>query len=110
MSAAELGPYRIGAGDLTVDLLELPLNGTTYRVSAHAGTGRLFVLVPSGTDDVVDARTGVGSSDVFGRHASGANTHIAVFNSYPGRTKFIIDASVGAGVIKVSHGRESRRA
>jgi len=101
-----LHPYHLGAGNLTIDLTYLPLNGETYPVSASVGTGRLSVLVPSGTSVSVNANTGVGSSNVFGRHTAGASTQSHVSFDYPGRTNFVITLRVGAGTIDVKH-RES---
>lgn len=109
-SAAELRPYRIGAGTLTIDLTYLPLNGETYHVQASAGTGRIEIIVPGATSVTVNARTGLGSANVFGHHSAGASTRTVTTFAYAGRTRFVIDVRVGAGTIRVAHGVAQARA
>jgi hypothetical protein len=103
LSASDLHPYRIGAGNLTIDLTALPLNGESYAVSARAGTGRIHLIVPSGTAVTVRARSSVGSLDIFGQRTNGIGTNDTVNISYPGRTRFVLDLRVGAGSILVTH-------
>jgi len=104
LTASDIHPYRIGAGNLVIDLTALPRNGETYRISARVGTGHLEVIVPSGTSVNVSARSTVGNLDIFGQHSSGISTNDVVNISYSGRTKFILSLRASAGSIQVVHG------
>jgi len=103
LTAADIHPYSVGAGNLVVDLTALPHNGETYRISGRVGTGRLEVIVPSGMAVSVDARSAVGNLDIFGQHSSGISTNDLVNISYPGRTRFVLHLRAGAGSIQVVH-------
>ncbi len=102
-SAAEIHPYRLGVGNLVVDLTSLPLNGETYHVSARVGTGSLDVVVPTGQSVRVSAHSGVGNLNIFGQHSAGAGTNDTVNVNYPNRTRFVLTLRVGAGSIRVVH-------
>ena len=104
-TALQLRPYDLGAGNLWIDLRQLPLNGETYNVRAHVGTGRLYVLVPPGTSDTINAHVGVGTIDIFGKRSNGAGVDANTAISYAERTKFVLRLRVGAGTIGVIHRR-----
>jgi hypothetical protein len=101
---SQIRPYDLGAGTLTVDLTSLPIDGKrTYNIRAHVGTGRLNVIVPSGTSVTVDAHTGVGSLDIFGQRSGGAGTSDSLSIQYANRAEFVLRLRVGAGSIHVTH-------
>lgn len=60
---AELrGEYRLGAGELTLDLTNLDLGGTSHDVDVSVGAGQIRVWLPDQPTGVeVDAQVGVGS-------------------------------------------------
>jgi hypothetical protein len=103
-SPSEIRPYDLGVGTLTVDLTSLPIDGRrTYNIRAHVGTGRLNVIVPSGTSVTVDAHTGVGSLDIFGQRSGGAGASDSLSIQYADRAEFVLRLRVGAGSIHVTH-------
>lgn len=59
-SAAELEPLRHGVGKLTVDLSGLAVDVEQPLVRATVAIGELLVLVPEGSDVIVDAHAGIG--------------------------------------------------
>jgi hypothetical protein len=69
--------YDFGDGEMLLDLSAVTdvdaLDG--HRVSVDGGVGTIEVVVPDGMDVAVDASTGVGAIEVFGRHAGGLGVH-----------------------------------
>ena len=61
--------YRLGVGQLTVDLTDVDLAGRTVRASV--GMGDLRVEVPDNVDVVVEGRVGMGRMNIFGREFQG---------------------------------------
>jgi hypothetical protein len=103
-SAADLHPYRLGAGSLTLDLTKLPRDpDETYRVEARVGAGRLLVYVPSGVDVRVEARSGAGNVNIFGRSSGGLGSNTTTRIEYPNRTRFRLELRSGVGSIIVRH-------
>lgn len=50
--------YELGAGQLTIDLTDLPWNGETVELGGSVGVGKLELIVPAGV--AIDAVTEVG--------------------------------------------------
>jgi hypothetical protein len=65
VSASQVRPYRLGVGDLTVDLTDLEFTGTR-TVKARIGVGQLTVLVPPDARVVADTHVGLGQVRAFG--------------------------------------------
>lgn len=63
--------YRLGAGELRLDLSELDLDGSQVDVAARVGFGELAVIVPDDVRVVATARASVGEVDLFGRTQGG---------------------------------------
>lgn len=65
--------YDFGSGEMTLDLSGVTdvdaLDG--HRLSVDGGVGTVEVIVPAGMDVTVDASTGVGQAEVFGRATGG---------------------------------------
>lgn len=89
--------YHLGVGKLQLDLTNVgPITQDTV-VHAKVAVGEVLVTVPRGLDVVVNSHAKVGSLDILSSHKDGRN---ASFTS--GQTaKLVIDASVGAGEIRV---------
>jgi phage shock protein PspC (stress-responsive transcriptional regulator) len=87
--------YKLGVGDLRVDLSNVRPIATTRRVSARVGIGELRIVVPPGTAVTAHAKLGV--IRAFGHRSSG---HDSRFNS-PSKGALVVDASVGAGRIDI---------
>jgi phage shock protein PspC (stress-responsive transcriptional regulator) len=96
-SIAAIKPsYKLGIGDLRVDLSKVPANAPVH-VKAHVGIGELKVIVPSNASIVVDAHAKVGDLNVLNQHDDGRNATVHAGN---GNTLYL-DARVGAGRIDV---------
>jgi phage shock protein PspC (stress-responsive transcriptional regulator)/predicted membrane protein len=90
------GTYRLGIGNLRVDLSQLPANANLH-VNARVGIGKLRVIVPRNANVVVDARAKAGDVNAFDRHANG---HNATVHTGTNGTIYL-DAEVGAGRVDV---------
>jgi phage shock protein PspC (stress-responsive transcriptional regulator) len=87
--------YRLGIGNLEVDLSQVEPAGTQL-VDARVGIGRLRIVVPRDADVRVDAHATAGEVFVLGNHDDGRNA-----TAHVGNGQFEIDARVGAGRIDV---------
>jgi phage shock protein PspC (stress-responsive transcriptional regulator) len=95
--AALKSRYKLGVGDLRVDLSGIGPVRRTTRVHASVGIGALRVVVPRGTSVEVNARTKVGEVNALRRHDDGRNARV---RSGSGGL-LVVDAKVGAGRIDV---------
>ncbi len=96
------GAYRLGAGDLTLDLSEIEVPAGVTRVDASVVAGHLVVRVPEGTAVSVDAHTGLGEVVVFGERDEGRNAERSV-RTDSGR-RLVIDARAAVGQVEVLRG------
>jgi phage shock protein PspC (stress-responsive transcriptional regulator) len=97
-SAAAVKPsYRLGIGDLRLDLSNVGADQPERHVRASVGIGHLQVIVPAGVPVAVTARAKVGDVNVFHRHADGRNVRLHAGAGAP----LVVDARVGAGQIDV---------
>ena len=94
-AAAVDSPYRLGIGDLEVDLSQIDSAGP-HKIEARVGIGELRIVVPRDADVHVDAHAKAGELFVLGDHDDGRNANVDV-----GTGQFEIDAKVGAGRIDV---------
>ncbi len=100
-AAADLRPeYRIGAGDLNLDLqgMELPPGRTNVRVVVGVGAAR--VRLPQGACASTDAQIGAGATDLPDgrRHGFDLTLARAAGNA---RSVLHVDAQVGLGFLRV---------
>ena len=98
-AVTQLRPYRLGVGELTLDLSDLEFTGTR-TVKARIGLGQLTVLVPPDVHVVADTHVGLGEVRAFGGQSfDGADVdrvinHVAAQES--ARTlKLDLDAGIG---------------
>jgi phage shock protein PspC (stress-responsive transcriptional regulator) len=98
-AAAVQSSYRLGIGDLRVDLSQIDATGR-HTVKARLGIGELKIVVPHNADVHVDAHANVGEVFVLRNHDDGHNASI-----HTGTGQFVIDARVGAGRIDVVRAR-----
>jgi phage shock protein PspC (stress-responsive transcriptional regulator) len=88
--------YKVGIGNLRVDLSHIgPITKETH-VKATVDIGKLRIIVPRDAAVAVNAHAIVGDTYVLQRHDNGKNAEIHV-----GQGPLVIDASVGAGRIDV---------
>ncbi len=103
LSVSQLqSPYRLGAGDMVVDLGAVDLGTATRTVEATLGAGDLEVVVPAGADVVVDVHAGAGSVSVFGRTWDGFDVdHRVVERGREGGGRLIVNVGIGFGDLEV---------
>jgi phage shock protein PspC (stress-responsive transcriptional regulator) len=94
------GKYRLGIGDLKVDLGAVRFGPGETDVDARVGIGELTVTVPSNVALRVDAKTQVGTVHVLGREIDGRNAGIKVNGN--GRRLLVLKARVGLGSLHVN--------
>jgi phage shock protein PspC (stress-responsive transcriptional regulator) len=98
--------YRLGAGELIVDLRDLKLPSGDHPLNVRIGVGHALVLVPKDVCVASSATVGIGGVAVFD-HAGGgmdvdwndgrrARAHTA---------RLVVDADVGLGLLEVAHSR-----
>ncbi len=90
--------YRLGAGDLTVDLTETALSGVT-PVVVRLGVGEATIRVPADVD--VELRSHVGAGRLegpSGASADGVDERLDLIDDVPGeRGRVVVDLRVGIG-------------
>jgi hypothetical protein len=95
-------PYRLAAGDLTLDLRNLDLAGATITVVASVAVGDLKVVVPDGPAVDLDAHVSAGNLLLLGRESDGLDVTRKI--SEPGREgagRLILRSRAGAGLVEV---------
>lgn len=101
-----VGPYRLGVGELRVDLSQLDLTGTR-TVQARVGMGKLTVLVPPDVDVVAVTRVGLGEVKAFGQSADGSSVDRTFHRAPDGETakRLRLELRAGIGEINVEVAR-----
>jgi len=92
--------YRLGAGELLIDLSAVDFEGETRNVEAKVGFGELIVVVPDHINVNVDAQVGAGEIDLFHRVQGGLG--VDQDERFTGRRRegtLDLDAQVGFGEI-----------
>ena len=101
--------YRLGVGQLVVDLrqAELPEGDTPLKMKV--GVGNALLLVPRDVCVASTASIGMGGVDVFDRDNGGVDVEWEDLPSAPenGR-RVVVDADVGMGAFEVQHERRDR--
>jgi phage shock protein PspC (stress-responsive transcriptional regulator) len=99
LTAAAVDPsYKLGVGNLRIDLSSIGPVQSELHVKAKVGVGNLRIVVPYGVPVQVNARAKVGNVHVLNQRDSGRN---AVVTTGSGGG-YVIDARVGAGNIDVT--------
>lgn len=100
VSVAELDDeYRLGAGELVLDLRQLELGGTTRRVEASVSVGTLLVLTPAGATTEVEGHSSLGGVELFDRSEDGVDVSSSAADpSTPfegNRLQLVLDVGIG---------------
>jgi phage shock protein PspC (stress-responsive transcriptional regulator) len=90
--------YKLGVGNLTLDLSGLTLGTEGRTVQLTTGIGHIRVIVPPNTTVRVIGNVDWGDSSVFGRDESGHDVHTSVG---PDNAQLVIDAHISLGQIEV---------
>jgi phage shock protein PspC (stress-responsive transcriptional regulator) len=96
--------YRLGAGELTIDLRDVDLPAGDRRVKVGMGTGHVLVLVPDDVCVASSATVGMGGVSVFERDGGGIDVDWDDARRAPaGTARLVIDGEVGLGLLEVRH-------
>jgi hypothetical protein len=95
--------YRLGIGEIVVDLTDITFPAGETRIEASVTLGSLIVIVPDDIAVRVDARTTAGEVRVFDSVFSGTSVDETVEDpSYETATvRLSIDAAAGLGEVEV---------
>ncbi len=77
--------YRVGIGNLVLDLTDIDFAERTVVTSASAGLGNVEVRVPRDVDVEVVARAGIGEADLFDERVNGGSQQRTVVDNGLGR-------------------------
>jgi phage shock protein PspC (stress-responsive transcriptional regulator) len=101
--------YRLGAGELVVDLRQLDLPAGDHPLKVRIGTGYALVLVPEDVCVASSAEVGVGGVAVFDRSSGGIDVE---WNdgrrARAGAARLVIEGDVGLGLLEVRHREHDR--
>lgn len=96
---ASLQPtYEIGIGKLTVDLTNIKAVSQTTHIRAKVGVGELRIILPQGLSVQVNGHAKVGDLRLLDREHSGQDVTLSTGD----HARLVIDASVGAGDVRVT--------
>jgi hypothetical protein len=98
-AAALRDEYRLGIGNLRVDLSELKLPARPTTLHLHLGIGALHVVVPQGATVRTIAHVTWGEAELLGHREGGHNVRTDVG---PAGARLVLDADVGIGGIEVT--------
>jgi phage shock protein PspC (stress-responsive transcriptional regulator) len=95
-------PYKLGIGELDLDLSGLKLDPGITRITANVGIGHLLVTVPQGVAVHVDSHVDWGDSELLGNEHNGHDIdHTVERPGLPNAPLLELDLSVGAGQVEV---------
>ena len=108
---AELdGGYRLGAGELVVDLRHVQLPAGDHPLKVRIGAGHALVIVPEDVCVASRARVGIGGVAVFDRDGGGIDVDWRDARRAPRHTpRIVLDGDVGLGLLEIRHTRENPR-
>jgi phage shock protein PspC (stress-responsive transcriptional regulator) len=94
--------YRIGMGQLDVDLRSLDLPPGPTEVKLRVGVGEAVVHVPEGACLTTDARVAVGAIDAPDRVAEGRDLHFEdTTTAKAGQSELVVRADIGVGHLRI---------
>ena len=103
-TAADLeDEYRLGAGELELDLSKLELPAGETRVEARLGFGELDIVLPIGVPVDVTSEVNWGDAEVLGREEDGRDSHERIVDPGFGEAdrRLVVDAHVRGGELRV---------
>jgi predicted membrane protein len=110
VAVADLRPeYRLGMGQIELDLRELAARGGQTDVNVRIGMGEARVRVPGDVCVVTDAKLGVGAVDIPERVGDGVDVDYAppASRAAAARATLLINAKIGVGHLQVD-GRNAK--
>jgi len=95
-------PYRLGAGQLVVDLSDVDFRGQTVTVVASVAAGHLDIVVPRDVAVELDAHVGAGNLMLLGRETDGLDIGRQLTDrGQEGAGTLILRAKAGVGLVEV---------
>jgi phage shock protein PspC (stress-responsive transcriptional regulator) len=106
-TTAEIEPgYRLGAGELVVDLRGVDLPAGDRRLRLDLGAGHALVLVDENVCVASEAKLGMGGVEVLGHDGGGIDVDWSDARRAPARVpRLVVDADIGLGFFEVRHDR-----
>jgi phage shock protein PspC (stress-responsive transcriptional regulator) len=104
-SVAEIkSQYRLGAGELVIDLRDVALPAGDVPVSVQIGAGHVQVLVDEDVCVASRAEVGVGAVEIFDRDGGGVDVDWRDTRRADADTpRLVLDGDVGLGFLEVRH-------
>jgi hypothetical protein len=103
-SAVGSHDYRLGTGQLTIDLRRAALAGGPVRVDAEVGIGRIVVRVPKGVLVQTHSVAGAGTTRVFDTRKIGPGVEGTDQTAGVPQRSIVLDLRVGIGSVEVRRG------
>jgi phage shock protein PspC (stress-responsive transcriptional regulator) len=101
-TVAELRPeYKLGVGQLDLDLRNMTLPAGTTQVNVRVGMGEARVRVPASACVTTVGEIGVGAADLPERAGEGVNLDIDRSRTVAGHPQLVVKADVGVGHLQV---------
>ena len=98
VAAAVQSQYRLGIGNLNVDLSHVSFGSKPTTVELRLGIGKMRVTVADNATVITHARVAWGDSWILGDHQSGHDVHADVGDP---NARLVLDANVGIGKVEV---------
>ena len=100
--------YRLGAGELVIDLRGIRLPPGDHPMSVRIGAGHAQVIVDEGVCVASRAEVGMGAVAIFDYDSGGIDVDWRdTRRAAPGSPRLVIDGDVGLGLLEVSHTRDT---
>jgi phage shock protein PspC (stress-responsive transcriptional regulator) len=96
--------YKLGMGQLTVDLRQVDLPAGDTPLTLDLGVGEARLVVPDDVCVATDAQVGMGEVRVFDRHNDGVDVDVLEQpDALPDTSRLLVDADIGVGALHVGH-------
>jgi len=100
--------YKLGVGQLVVDLRDVDLPAGRTGLALDLGIGEAIVLVPEDACVSADVNVGIGHAQVLGRDSEGVDVaYAAGVTPGAGAPELRVDADIGIGALQVRRGSAS---
>jgi phage shock protein PspC (stress-responsive transcriptional regulator) len=97
--------YRVGVGNVRLDLSALTFTDGLTTIVASAGVGNVEVIVPAGADVRIEGRAGIGEIDLLGNKDNGTSADRTVVDLAPGgdgQVDLYLDLDINVGKVEVT--------
>jgi hypothetical protein len=100
--------YRLGAGELVIDLRDVALPAGDHPLSVRIGAGHAQVIVDRDVCVASKAEIGMGAVAIFDHDNGGIDVDWSDTRRAPADTpRLVLDGDVGLGLLEVSHTRDT---